>query len=86
MIKIAKNSLSLGALTAAVACGGDDGLPVKAWMLQSRVRELLGGATQQVVLVVVDRRVPSERLIEAVDQCRLAGATDVAGATEQEAG
>ena len=63
-----------------------DGLPVKAWMLQSRVREQLGGATEQAVLVVVDRRVPSERLIEVVDQCRLAGATDVAVATEQEAG
>ena len=63
-----------------------DGLPVKAWMLQSRIRELLGGASQQAVLVVVDRRVPSERLIEVVDQCRLAGASDVAVATEQEAG
>lgn len=62
-----------------------DGLAVKPWMLQSRVRELTAGATQQAVLVVVDRRVPSERLIEVVDQCRLAGA-DVAVATEQEAG
>lgn len=63
-----------------------DGLPVKPWMLQTRIRELLGGSTQQAVLVVVDRRVPSERLIEVVDQCRLAGASDVAVATEQEAG
>jgi biopolymer transport protein ExbD len=62
-----------------------DGLAVKPWMLQSRVRELTAGSTQQAVLVVVDRRVPSERLIEVVDQCRLAGA-DVAVATEQEAG
>jgi len=63
-----------------------DGLPVKPWMLQSRVREFLGGSTSQAVLVVVDRRVPAERLIEVVDQCRLGGASDVAVATEQEAG
>jgi biopolymer transport protein ExbD len=62
-----------------------DDNPVKPWMLQSRVRQLLVGGDGQV-LVVVDRNVPSEKLIEVVDQCRLAGAADVGVATEQEAG
>lgn len=64
-----------------------DGAPVKLWMLQSRVRDAIraAGASKQV-LVIVDRRVPAERLIEVVDQCRLAGAVDVGVATSAEAG
>lgn len=62
-----------------------DGISVKPWMLQSRVRDLSSGAASGV-LVVVDRGVASERLIEVVDQCRLAGVGDVAVATEQEVG
>jgi biopolymer transport protein ExbD len=63
-----------------------DGNPVKPWMLQSRIRQLLEGGADQQVLVVVDRGVPSDKLIEVVDQCRLAGANDVGVATEKEAG
>jgi biopolymer transport protein ExbD len=63
-----------------------DGKPVRAWMVQSRVRELLDTASTKSILVIVDRRVPSEKLVEVVDQCRLAGAKDVGVATEKEAG
>ena len=49
--------------------------PVKVWMLQSRIRDRLAGAPSKKVLVVADRLVPAERLIEVVDQCRLGGAT-----------
>ena len=63
-----------------------DGNPVKIWMLQSRVRELLRSASDKQILVVVDKSVPADRLIEVVDQCRLAGASDVGVATEREAG
>jgi biopolymer transport protein ExbD len=55
-------------------------------MVQSRVRELLDTASTKSILVIVDRRVPSEKLVEVVDQCRLAGAKDVGVATEKEAG
>ena len=55
-------------------------------MLQSRVRELLRSASDKQILVVVDKGVPADRLIEVVDQCRLAGASDVGVATEREAG
>lgn len=63
-----------------------DGLPVKSWMIQSRVRELVEGGANSSVLIVVDRRVPSEKLLEVVDQCRLAGVADIGVATEAEAG
>lgn len=63
-----------------------DGKPVRSWMVQSRVRELMEGAGSKSVLVIVDRRVPAEKLVEVVDQCRLAGAADVGVATEKEAG
>jgi biopolymer transport protein ExbD len=63
-----------------------DGNPVQVWMVQSRVRDFLESTGSQSVLVIVDRRAASERLVEVVDQCRLAGATDVGVATEQEAG
>ncbi len=59
-----------------------DEVPVRPWMLQSRVRELIGGREDASVLVVTDRRVPAEKLIEVVDQCRLAGASDVGVVTD----
>ena len=63
-----------------------DGEPVRAWMLQTRVRELLRSGLSSSVLVITDRTVPAERLIEVVDQCRLAGADDVGVATVEETG
>ena len=63
-----------------------DGNPVRPWMLQSRVRDLLRASTDKTVLVVIDRLLPSEKLIEVVDQCRLGGAADVGVATRGEAG
>jgi len=63
-----------------------DGAPVKPWMLQSRVRELIRSGASKTVLVVTDKLVPAQKLIEVVDQCRLAGAEDVAVAAEKEFG
>lgn len=63
-----------------------DGQPVQVWMVQSRVREFLEASGTSSVLVIADRRVVAERLVEVVDQCRLAGATEVGVATEKEAG
>jgi biopolymer transport protein ExbD len=60
--------------------------PVRAWMLQSRVRDALGQGGDKTVLVVVDRRVSAEKLVEVVDQCRLAGAKDVGVVTDAEGG
>ena len=63
-----------------------DGQPIRVWVIQSRLRDLLSGAAQQSVLVVTDDRVPAGRLIEVVDQARRAGAQDVGVATVDEAG
>lgn len=63
-----------------------DGEPVRIWVVQSRVRDLLEAGTSKSVLVVTDEGVPSGRLVEVIDQARLAGADDVGVATEQEAG
>lgn len=63
-----------------------DGEPVRVWVIQSRVRDLLAGSTGKSVLVVTDEGVPAGRLVEVVDQTRLAGATDVGVATVAEAG
>ena len=63
-----------------------EGEPVRIWTLQSRIRDLLKAATGKSVLVVIDEQVLSGRLIEVVDQARMAGAEDVGVATSIEAG
>ncbi len=63
-----------------------DGEPVRVWVLQSRIRDLLSASTAKTVLVVTDESVPVSRLVEVVDQARLAGASDVGVATVEEAG
>ena len=63
-----------------------DGEPVRVWVIQSRIRDLLAASTGKSVLVVTDDGVPAGRLVEVVDQARLAGATDVGVATVAEAG
>ena len=63
-----------------------DGEPVRVWVIQSRIRDLMDTSTEKSVLVVTDDGVPAGRLVEVVDQARLAGATDVGVATVEEAG
>jgi len=61
-----------------------DGDSVRVWVIQSRLRDLLKSKTQKSVLVVTDENVPSGKLVEVVDQARLAGASDVGVATSKE--
>ncbi len=63
-----------------------DGQPVRSWVIQSRLRDMLRQTTGASVLVVTDANVSADKLIEVVDQCRLAGAEDVGVVTEREAG
>ncbi|MBD3824521.1 MAG: biopolymer transporter ExbD [Epsilonproteobacteria bacterium] len=63
-----------------------DGQPVKVWAIQAKVRDMLHTSTEKSVLVVTDETIAVEKLIEVVDQCRMAGAKDVAVATEKEVG
>jgi biopolymer transport protein ExbD len=62
-----------------------DGQAIKVWAIQSKMRDLLRVSTSKSILVVTDLSVPAEKLIEVIDQCRLAGAKDVGVATEKEA-
>lgn len=59
--------------------------PVQAWMIQTQLDILLEASTSDSVLVVTDEAVPAKRLVEVVDQARLAGA-EVGVATRAEAG
>ena len=63
-----------------------DGEPIRLWLIQSKLRDLLNNASSKVVLVVTDEGVPAGRLVEVVDQARLAGAESVGIATKKEAG
>lgn len=63
-----------------------DGEPIRPWVIQSRVRDLLRGMTTKSVLVVTDAEVPAQKLVDVVDAARLAGAEDVGVATVAEAG
>ncbi len=60
--------------------------PTKVYMLQSHLRDMLRSSPSKNVLVIADKHIETGRLIEVIDQCRLAGAEDVVVATEQEAG
>ncbi|MDQ1244445.1 MAG: biopolymer transport protein ExbD [Campylobacterota bacterium] len=63
-----------------------DGQSVKVWAIQGKIRDMLRTSTEKTVLVITDESVAVERLIEVVDQCKMAGANDVAVATEKEVG
>jgi len=60
--------------------------PVRVWVLQSLLKDELNQSSQKSVLVVTDTQVPAGKLIEVVDQCKLAGAKDVGVATQIEVG
>src|SRR5690606_12775683 len=80
---------STKAIRLYVDSSGDtylDGEPVQIWVIQSRLRDQLKTMTTKSVLVITDEGVPAGRLVEVVDQARLAGATDVGVATVAEAG
>ena len=63
-----------------------NGENVRMWVIQSRLRDILKSKTPKSVLVVTDVNVPSGKLVEVVDQARLAGASDVGVATSLEVG
>ena len=60
-----------------------EGRRVAPWLLQRRVEQALERARAPDVLLIADERVPSGRLVEVIDQCRLAGALDVAIASQE---
>jgi biopolymer transport protein ExbD len=63
-----------------------DNQPVRIYTLQSKLRDMLRVSTDKSILVVTDESVAAKRVLEVIDQSRLAGATDVGVATDQETG
>ncbi len=63
-----------------------DGIPTKVWMLQSKLRDAFRGGADKQVLVIADRTIAIEKVVEVVDQSRIAGASDVTVATDKELG
>jgi biopolymer transport protein ExbD len=63
-----------------------DGEPIRIWLIQSKLRDLLRASDDKTILVVTDQTVPAGKLVEVIDQARLAGAKEVGVATEKEAG
>jgi biopolymer transport protein ExbD len=57
---------------------------VEVYMLQSTLEPLLRPLNDPRVIVVSDQSVTADRLIDVVDQCRLAGAAHVAVAVEED--
>lgn len=84
-----QTSASTKAIRVHIDKAGDvylNGEPVRVWVLQSQLKDLLRASTQKSVLVITDTGVPSGKLVEVVDQCKLAGAKDVGVATQAEVG
>ena len=63
-----------------------DNQPLRIYSLQGKLRDMLRSSTEKSILVVTDENVTAKLVLEVVDQTRLAGATDVGVATEQESG
>ena len=63
-----------------------DDQSVRLYTLQSKLRDTLRASTEKTVLVVTDESVPAKRVLEVIDQIKLAGATDVGVASDQETG
>ena len=63
-----------------------NGAQVQVWMLQSRIREIFQQDQSKSILVVTDKKVSAQKLLEVVDNARLAGAKDIGVATVQEVG
>jgi biopolymer transport protein ExbD len=59
-------------------------MPVRSWMLQGRLRDLMRSGASKDILVSTDRSVAADLLIEVVDQCRMAGADHVGVVTDRE--
>ncbi len=63
-----------------------DGQHIRSWILQSKIREMVATEKSKSILVVTDKKVSADKLVDVVDQCRLAGVKDIGVATEAELG
>lgn len=59
---------------------------VQAWTLQGKIRDELKKMDDTSLLVITDEKVQVDRVIEVIDQARLAGVSDIGVATSKEGG
>jgi biopolymer transport protein ExbD len=59
-----------------------DGRATSAWRLEAEVQDRLSHYVSKSVLVVADETVDTKTVVRVIDQCRAAGATQVALAAE----
>lgn len=57
---------------------------VQAWTVQGKVRDFLKENRSSSLLLVTDKKVEIDKVVEVVDQARLGGAVDIGIATEGE--
>jgi len=68
------------AIRVSLTRGGQvmvEGQEVNPWMVQDRVRTISLQHPERPVLITADEEAPTGRLVDVVDQCRLAGAKNV---------
>ena len=71
----------------AIGRGGElavDGRATSSWRLAAEVEDRIAHYVEKSVLVVADRGIDAETLVDVMDTCRQAGALQVALAVEQE--
>lgn len=59
-----------------------DAQPTNTWRLEAEVHDRLTSEPDASVLLVADRSVPAQRLVELMDACRRGGAARIAMAVE----
>jgi len=57
---------------------------VQPWTIQGKIKDMLKKNKNQSLLVITDQKVFVDRIIEVVDQARLAGVSDIGIATQNE--
>ena len=75
-----------GSLLIGISASGDiyfEGAKIDLVSLRSTLKRRLAERTDKVVTLVVDQAASSGRLVEVMDECRLAGAQHVAIATRK---
>ena len=71
----------------ALGRGGElavDGRATSSWRLAAEVEDRLVHGTNKAVLVVADRTIDAKTLVDVMDTCRQAGASQVAIAVDAE--
>jgi len=63
-----------------------DAQPTSAWRVEAEVRAQLRDRPKAAVLVIADRGAVADVLVEVIDACRRAGASDVALGVERSEG